>query len=154
MKIIKLTKGFEAKVDDDDFERVSKYRWHANHKGNNVYYAMRSKRSEGSKNAIYLHREIMNAVQGQKVDHVDSDPFNNQKSNLRFCSQSQNLANKRVFNRRISRFRGIYRVGKKWAAKCHRKYIGCFSTDIEAAKAFDKAAYDHFGQFATLNFPI
>lgn len=153
MKIINITRGFFVKVDDEDFDELNKYKWHAGRKGFGKFYACRSQRIDKKKIGIYMHRQLLAAVKGQEVDHIDGDPFNNQKLNLRLCSHSQNMANRSVSHRKKSNFRGIYKVGNKWAAKCYRKYLGIYISDVDAAKAFDKAAIIQFGEFAVLNFP-
>ena len=85
----------------------------------------------------------------------DHNGLNNQRSNLRPCSQGQNNGNSR---QRVGRsgFRGVYlkKETLRWAAciSPHR-HLGTYSTPEEAARAYDEAAIERFGEFATLNFP-
>lgn len=69
MKEIKLSRGYSAIVDDDDFPELSRYKWHVQ-KGKNYIYAVRS---ITSKNSMLMHRQIMNANQGQIVDHKNGN---------------------------------------------------------------------------------
>src|SRR5690348_9141568 len=94
MKTIALTHGLEAKVDDEDFERLSQFKWYAA-KNKHLWYARRGVYiGDGEMRMLGMHRFIMNAVPGQVVDHRDGNTLNNQKSNLRFCTYTQNNVNK------------------------------------------------------------
>jgi len=104
---------------------------------------------------LYLHRVIMAADDGVKVDHRDRDGLNNRRSNLRIATLSQNNANSfRPANR--AGFRGVVAVGKKWRAQIRRDgarvYLGLYETPEDAARTYDRAAREAHGEFATLNF--
>ena len=93
-----------------------------------------------------------------QIDHINDNGLDNRRSNLRICSQSQNLMNcrkpKTLFS---SKYKGVSWVQKhkRWkvsiAFKGKRKYIGHFLSEIDAAKAYNKAAEKYFGEFARLN---
>lgn len=83
-----LAKGKEAIVDDEDFEKVNQYKWHSDGR-----YAIRYLDARvGS--SIRLHRFIMNARKGQQIDHINRNPLDNRKENLRFCTSSENNFNR------------------------------------------------------------
>src|SRR4051794_4203372 len=87
-KTIPLTKGYEAIVDDEDYERVSQYKWCASVRKHTVYAQV------SSKGVFFLmHRLIMDAPKQLQVDHRDGNGLNNTKANLRLASQGQNLGN-------------------------------------------------------------
>jgi len=96
----------------------------------------------------------------KEVDHRDLNKMNNRRDNLRICTPSQNCANRRG---RLSKsgYRGVSSIttGKKrWRAYISRngkqkRCLGYFYTAVEAAKAYDLAAIEHWGEFASLNFP-
>lgn len=158
MKLIPLTKGFFAKVDDEDFERLSKFRWQVSRTNVTctVIYAKRGEWVNGKMITRLMHRDIIGDGNGQEIDHADRDGLNNQKSNLRFVSPFQNCQNRRNRNH-SSPYKGVSLKktrGKYQAAitiNKHRKSLGYFRDEKEAALAYDRAALLHFGQFALTN---
>jgi hypothetical protein len=152
-KTIPLTQGKIAIVDDEDFEKLNKYRWHYN-KG----YAVRTiGHIIGKQKAIYMHRYLMKPTKNKKTDHIDGNGLNNQRRNLRVCSQSQNTKNRRINKNNKSGFIGVswHMPSKKWLAKIKHnnktKYVGTFDDKIEAAKARDDVAKQLRGDFVVLN---
>lgn len=105
---------------------------------------------------MLMHRMIMRPRRGQLVDHIDGNGLNNRRCNLRVCNYQQNAANTGPRGG-TSRFVGVRRRGDKWEAgvQCRGKYyhLGTFATEIEAAKARDRKAYELWGPYAYLNFP-
>ena len=94
MKLIALTKGKFAKVDAEDFERLSAFKWRVySRKGHDTIYAVRSQYDyeTGKTSQISMHREIM-GIEG-RIDHKNHDGLDNRKSNLRPCTHSQNMKN-------------------------------------------------------------
>jgi hypothetical protein len=154
MKLLPLTNSTKSTiVDDDAYEWASKYRWILDASG----YASRSNSTDKNlPKMIRLHREIMNHPEGQSIDHKDRDKLNNQKSNLRICTPSQNMANKSKTHG-SSRFKGVSWVKDKmkWCAftKKNRKTIplGCFNDEVEAAKVYNTKMRELHGEFALLN---
>jgi hypothetical protein len=114
---------------------------------------------------VFVHREILGLLPcelaGMRVDHVDGNGLNNRRSNLRICTNSQNSMNRRpIRNKRYTSFKGIYFEPERllWVAaiQVNGKTIklGRFRQEEEAARAYDQAAKQHFGEFARLNFPV
>lgn len=154
MKLIPLTKGLFAKVDDEDFDKLNKYKWKAQHSGAK-YYASRSlPRINGqTRKIIYMHREVMSAID-EYVDHRDNDGLNNTRSNLRKCSQTQNNANSKRHGGKIG-LKGVTfdsrRPGRFIAQLTHnyRVYkLGVYSTPEEAHCAYLLKAKEIYGDFA------
>lgn len=156
MRFVALTRGQVALVDDEDFEAVSRHRWHARVSGS-LFYAQRTT-PRPHKTEVSMHREIMSAVRGQEIDHINRDGLDNRKANLRFVTRQQNNANMRG---RVgtSQFKGVCwsAYHHKWQAQIRRngrnQTIGRFNTERAAAVAYDAAAFAQFGEYAWLNFP-
>ena len=144
MKIIKTAKGQEIKVDDDDFEKLSKYTWHVSR-----YVQTSEPRENGRQTRPMMHRIILNAQAGQLVDHINHDRLDNQKYNLRICDHQQNAFNSRKAKNKSSKYKGIWRA----KIRHNQNYIGLGSheTEEEAAIAYNLKAKELFGEFAYLN---
>lgn len=133
----------EARVDTDDLLRVARYRWFADFRRNGRFYVVANCPLDGrGRRKVYLHRLVLDAVPRTLVDHIDGDPLNNTRQNLRLVDYSQNGQNRRGARPDSkSQVRGVYwhKAAGKWAAevKVRRKryYLGLFSTlrDAEAA---------------------
>lgn len=157
MKTIPLTQGKIALVDDEDFERLCKYRWYSYPRSDRAtFYATRANKRSGK--TVYMHREILR-VRGRKtVDHIDGNGLDNRRANLRACSHQQNCMNQKMQSRsKSSRFKGVYRMRtrRKWRAQVRidgKAYaLGHFPVEEDAAIAYNVAAQLFFGEFARLN---
>lgn len=144
-----------ALVDDEDFERVSELGWHPN-KSTCPNGDLSTWYVQGSRGML-LHRFILGITDPQiRVDHRDGNGLNNCRSNLRTGTQSQNLANRPKSRKNTSGFKGVYKRGEHWTAIISHmdrlRHLGTFSNPVDAAKAYDKAARDQWGEFAKTNF--
>ena len=158
MKEIPLTQGKVALVDDEDYNELSKFKWHA-HLCSGHWYAVRRARESHNLKTILMHRSIMNAPTGLMVDHKNGDGLDNQRSNMRLATNSQNAANSKKVGNTRSIYRGVTRIGKQvfWTASIKvngdSMYLGRFQYERDAALAYDEKAFEVFGEFARLNFP-
>jgi len=162
MKTIPLSQGQVALVDDDDYERLNKHKWHARWSPKTQsFYALRSsKKGEGlPRHTIYMARDIMHAQLGQEVDHKSHDTLDNRKVNMRLCTCSENLGNQKRHKKHSSQHKGVYwhKQHHKWhvyiSCKGCRHHLGYFYDEDDAGHAYDRAALKYHGEFAWLNFP-
>ena len=111
MKEIKLTQGQFALVDDEDFEYLNQWKWYASKHKNDCRASREVSIGHCKSINVSMSRVIMNAKDGQLIDHINRNPLDNRKSNLRFCTRSQNNTNKKPCG--ISKYLGVYKKSKK-----------------------------------------
>ncbi len=157
-RLIPLTQGQFAIVDAGDFDWLSQWKWHADWNPRKKQWSARTNVTEadGRQRGIRMHRMIMgDAV--RMVDHIDGNTLNNCRSNLRACTPITNGRNRSKVAPSSSRFKGVSwnRRQGYWGAYIRidkqLKYLGCFSKEVDAARAYNDAATRHFGPFARLN---
>ena len=158
------TTGF-FKIDAEDWERIRHIRWSktgGTTRGRKAYIGGRVDKKNSTK--TYLHRYLLDLKPGQQVDHIDRDPWNNCKSNLRVCTQQENLRYKRAYKTyagepTTSKYKGVW-----WNSNLERYVaiikpdkdlnaiqLGTFLDEKQAALRYNEAAIKYFGEFAELN---
>jgi hypothetical protein len=154
MNNIPLTKGFFAIIDDDDYEELSKHRWYCSTYG----YAVRSvSKFAGRRDLIYMHIQLLGREKGLEIDHINGNSLDNRRCNLRRVTHQQNVHNSKPQFGGSSTYKGVYwhNGAKKWVSRiqCNGKlkHIGCFTSEKEAAKAYNYVARACFGEYARLN---
>jgi hypothetical protein len=148
-----IGQGLVTIIDEDDVELVAGYRW----------YAMRVRgmvRGVGAfkhRKFVALHRLLMGFPEGLFVDHINGDPLDNRKANLRACTNQQNGWNARRRTAKKSPLKGVMpQMGRFYArirVNGELLRLGGFDTAEAAALAYDAAAKQAFGEYAALNFP-
>jgi hypothetical protein len=132
---------------------VQPYDWYAHKKGK-TFYAERSEQIAGGQRTVSMHSLLTGYP---RTDHIDGDGLNNHRANLRAASNAQNLHNQGVNTKNTSGFKGVsyYSRNGKWQAKIRvngiKRHLGHFLTPEDAARAYDKAALELFGEFARSN---
>lgn len=163
MKRIPATKGYEILVDDEDFVRLSQYRWfvHASTSKKRRPYPRPARRCvvEGRVRIISCSHEILPQRDGLVVDHINGDPWDNRRCNLRYCTTAENVRNrKKPRGQWKNPYKGVYlHSGGKFQARItfegRAHALGVHLTAEDAARAYDEAATRLHGKFARLNFP-
>ena len=159
MRLINLTKDQVAIVDDEDFEHLSQWSWHAWwSKNTHSYYAVRDTKKDGRKVHFKMHRQVLGITDPHiHVDHRNSDTLDNRKSNLRTASVSQNNWNQRKHRNNTTGFKGItfHRASGLYLAQISahgkRTHLGCRPT-AEAAfrELYEPAVRQMHGEFGNL----
>ena len=157
MKEIQLNKGMVALVDDDDFERINKYKWQA-YKKRHVWYAKNVKRKDKKRIVVKMHHFILNQVSETIIDHKNRIGIDNRKDNLRICTSQQNTQNSRIRKTNTSGYKGVSLSKKNQKYRCNITInykafcFGEYTSAIAAATVYDFFAYKLHGEFAGLNF--
>ncbi len=130
--------------DNSDWELLKQYKWCFNDRYVSTII---------NKKRILIHRLIMQPLENQEVDHIDNNPLNNKKNNLRICSSSENNMNRKKPKNNTSGHKGVYfdKKAQKWRVYIQinkrTKYIGSYE-DIETAikyrEKYEKEIYKEF----------
>lgn len=149
MKLIPLTQGKFAIVDDEDFDLVNRFKWHYTSLG----YAIRNARV-GDNYPIYMHRLIIDAPSNRQVDHISTDKLDNRKKNLRLATVHQNRCNRGKTIKNTSGYKGVFldKRDSTWYSKIKTNgkqiYLGRFKCPEDAAASYAVAARSYHGEFA------
>lgn len=139
-----------AKVDDQDFEHFSQWKWRVLRHGRKPpHYAIRV--DSDTRSTILLHREIMGAKTGDLVDHINHDGLDCQRANMRFCTHAQNMMNRRFTRKQATGERWIERSGKRFAVVIvvyKERHRASFSTLADAVLWRDAKIAALHGEFA------
>ena len=147
--------GEKVFVDPDIKEKYAGVTWWAMSNGcGNRYATTRLDRKKFS----LLHRLVL-GIEDTKVDidHINGNGLDNRRENLRVCSRSQNMGNCKKHADGSSRFKGVCwnKNRNKWYARICLNYkpypLGSYLNEEDAARAYNKAAIEKFGEFARIN---
>jgi hypothetical protein len=152
MMEVKLSNGMAAIVDDSDFPAVSAFKWHAFKDGGRVYA-----RARKNNRRFFMHSLIVGS-NGGEIDHRNGDGLDNRRCNLRTVSHSLNQANRKA-SAGASKYKGVTWCKRKrlWQSRIcvegRSRWIGYFRDEMAAARAYDSAAIQAWGEYARPNFP-
>lgn len=160
MKTIPLNPSGIALVDDDDYARISKYKWQNKGYAERTHYLGGGRKNKKSM-TIFMHREVNRTPKDMYTDHINMNKLDNQKLNLRDCTLSQNNINRLKPNNNTSGYKGVTwaRSHNKWKVATSvtigstqkRIFVGYFDDKIKAAQAYDATIKKYFGDFALPN---
>lgn len=139
-----------AIVDDEDLWLVLHFKWHLDGKG----YPM-------NENGVRMHRLVGPKLDSVKNEthHKDHNKLNNQKENLVAMANNTHQMTRGKQKNNKSGYKGVSwkAANGQWVAQisiCKKRvYLGLFSTAEEAAREYDRAAKEFYGETAQLNFP-
>lgn len=161
---IPLKKGCFAEIDAIDGDLI-KYRWYARGTREDRVYVWRGygEYTKGQQKKLVLHRVIMERIIGrsltkaEEVDHIDRNPLNNRRSNLRIATHAENLRNRGKNRNNTSGYKGVtWDKGEgKWSASItvnyKRVHLGRYSNPEDAYAAYCKAVKEYHGEFSCLD---
>ena len=131
-----------AIIDLDDVDKVRGYKWSLRKTG----YVI-------SGGGMFLHRLIMNPPDNMVIDHINHNPLDNRKENLRICTQQQNSMNKSKCINNTSGITGVYfdKRRNKWMTYItynnRRIFLGYFNTKGDAIETRRAAEIKYFGDY-------
>lgn len=142
-------------IDLEDVDIVNNYMWYGSKSSNGKSIYARTNINEKKWNVTqFIFNNKKNIY-----DHIDGDPLNNRKTNLRLCSNIENARNRTKSQTKIysSNYIGVCRIKAGWRACVWKNgktlWQKSFKTEVEAAEARDKKATEVYGEFAKINFP-
>lgn len=155
MKLIPLSQGKFAIVDDEDHEALNKFKWRSLVSHHSIYACRTDRLGSGNckQTTILMHRVIMNPPEGMQVDHINGNGLDNRRANLRVVTSSQNHLNTRRYRTNKSGAKGVHfhkKAGKYAASIMVNKkpiWLGCFADIQSASTAYEAAAKKYFGEF-------
>lgn len=157
---IPLGEGRFTIVDPQDYYRLNNFHWTIDGNGENIYATRNIMTASGKRTIMRMHREIMNAPDGILIDHRNNYGLDNRRANLRPATHAQNMQNRGKFrSNTTSQFIGVHldKRDNNWKVQIRHQgktiFIGRFDNEIDAARAYDRAAIKYHGEFARLNFP-
>jgi hypothetical protein len=154
---IELTQGKVALVDRANIDAIAEHRWCAWRNWCTFYALTTIHLPDGSRTTLRMHQLLIPGT--EHVDHVNGDGLDNRRANLRAASTAENAHNQRKPRNNTSGFKGVYfdKIKGKWKARImidgRQISLGYHFDPETAASAYDSAAREHHGAFATLNFP-
>lgn len=165
MPEIKLTKGYSTIVSVEDYEWLMQWPWHSRvtHHQRRDYVCATRNGPSGTRTTITMSRVIVERMigahipEGCEVDHINGNPLDNRRENLRVVTKGQNCQNRKV-RRRESGIKGVsfHRGAGKWRATItySRKLmsLGLYETEEMAAAVHDLATRFYYGAHSETNF--
>ena len=152
-KEIALSAGLVSLIDEEDYDCLNQLKWHVNGNG----YAVREEYDGYGNQVRYvqMHRQLLGAKEDVQVDHINGDRLDNRRCNLRIATDHQNRVNKKRYSTNKSGYKGVTKRRGMFCARITvngvRITLGEFRNPIDAARAYDLAAIQNFGEFARVN---
>ncbi|WP_197553706.1 HNH endonuclease [Trueperella pecoris] len=146
-----LPTGEEFYFDAEDFPLISATKWYRCNKSSGEHSYV------GDSNGVCMHRVIMGFPQGSEIDHINLNPLDNRRSNLRICTHQQNQCNQPLQRNNVSGVTGVsfYPPRKKYRARIkyfqRELHLGYYPTFVEAVQARNEGMRILFGEYGRYN---
>ena len=151
MKTFELKSGKVIKVDDEDYDYLSRFSWWTMTQGYAVTEA-------NGRQVMMVHEILGRPPEGYDVDHINGDKLDNQRHNLRLVTRATNMQNRIRKKKNPTGFLGVHPNNNKFIARIGYNYkilnLGTFASPEAAARTYDKAARKLHGLHALTNFPV
>lgn len=149
-------------VDEENYDFLIQWKWYCSNTGYATRDVVVNRKNPRIVKKIGMHRVLVNAIDGEMVDHINMIRLDNRKSNLRKCSYAENAWNRKKPKPRTSessKYKGVSFEKKgsyeryKAEIRVNQKRIslGSFTNERDAALAYNEAAKKYHGEFARLN---
>ncbi len=143
---IYLGESFYAILDEEDYYIHGRFRWSIYCNGSNIYAIRNILQKNGKSKLLLLHKEILKTPKRRVVDHKNGNSLDDRRDNLRIATYLQNSYNRRKKRNTTSKYIGVslHKKSKRWEVKIKNRnkhiWIGRFKNEIDAARAYDRAA--------------
>jgi hypothetical protein len=150
---ITISKKFISLIDDEDAPKIRGFGLHVNSKG---YVEIRWQ-EDGSLKSMLLHRLVFGECSGKMIDHINGNPLDNRKQNLRAVTRAENQQNSKLYKSNTTGRKGViwHVAARKYNARIQvngkRINLGYFDTAEEASTAYESASKKYHGQYARTN---
>ena len=151
--------GLDVLVDTDMAQTLGEFNWYINQRGY-AYTAFYDRVVHRTRTRMMHHLVVGKPPIGMFVDHGNRNKLDNRRCNLRICTRRENQRNHGVSSVNTSGYKGVsYQPSRRRFLATIRidgikTNLGRFETAERAAREYDAAAMEHFGEFAFLNFPL
>lgn len=148
---------YDILLDIEDYDKLITKKWNIIKNRNGVCSVRHSYYKNKKHMCLYIHRYVLNYSDNLVIDHINGNPLDNRKCNLRICTNQENCRNQKVAKHSSGGIKGVSynKNNKKWTARIGLNYtrifLGYFNTKVDAAIAYNKKAIELYGEFAKLN---